>query len=96
MWKDLFLPNRIGSEDGLVLRDEEYDDACRVTLERCPDHYAVTFGIYGAMAQTAFCGEEDHDDVYEAIKKELEDFFNRKTTPEEDLAFYEHLVDTYY
>lgn len=63
-----------GSESGEIILDEEYDDSCRITLEKCEGHYAITCGIYGAMVHTAFCGEKDFAKMYEAMKNNLATF----------------------
>jgi hypothetical protein len=50
-----------GSEDGVVLRDEEHDLGARITLERDCSHgvpFAVTCGIYGWFFHTRFLGSE--------------------------------------
>ena len=72
MWKALDIAQK-GSEGGIVLNDEEYKGICRITLEKCERYYAITCGIYGAMCHTAFCGDEDHMEKYDAMKKELQE-----------------------
>lgn len=49
-----------GSENGIIIRDEEHDDGARITLERDGDvaPYAITCGIYGWMFHTRFFGTE--------------------------------------
>lgn len=34
-WIDLGTVGTEGSENGIILIDEEYDEACRITLEKC-------------------------------------------------------------
>ncbi len=45
-----------GSEQGVILRDDEHDDGARITLERdgriAP--FAITCGVYGWMLHTRF------------------------------------------
>ena len=37
MWNKLvFKPGETGSENGTILKDEEYKESCRITLEKCP------------------------------------------------------------
>ena len=50
---------RKGSENGTILKDEEYNDLCRITLEKCSRYYAVTCGIYGELVHTAFADDGD-------------------------------------
>jgi hypothetical protein len=49
-----------GSEDGVIIRDEEHGDGARITLERDSTHapYAITCGIYGWMFHTRYFGSE--------------------------------------
>ena len=61
MWMEVPFPYEKGSEGGIILRNEEYKGGCLITLEKCPEYYAITCGVYGAMVHTAFCDEEDHD-----------------------------------
>ena len=96
MWIEVSFPYEKGSEGGTILRNEEYKGACLITLEKCPDYYAITCGVYGAMAHTAFCDEEDHDEKYEAMKAELAAFIDRETTLSEELDFYHYFTDKYY
>ena len=96
MWKTLdFHPGETGSENGIILKDEEYKEACRITLEKCPRYYGITCGVYGAMFHTAFCGEDNYLAVYESMKKELADFIDRETTLDEELDFYSYFTSKY-
>ena len=58
-------------------------------------YYAITCGVYGAMVHTAFCGENDHIAVYEAMKQELADFIDRNTTEDEEYDFYDYFTSKY-
>jgi hypothetical protein len=62
-----------GSEDGIILRDEEHDAGARITLERGCAHgvpYAVTCGIYGWFFHTRLLGSEEEAD-YPAMREGL-------------------------
>lgn len=96
MWKALDTIGTMGSESGVILKDEEYKDSCQITLEKCERYYAITCGVYGAMVHTAFYDEEDFADKYEAMKKELQDLIDKETTKEEELAFYEEFTSKYW
>jgi hypothetical protein len=72
---------QIGSEAGAILRDEDYAELARITLEK-PEptkpfgqsiiRYAITCGIYDWMVHTRFFGsEEDAMQAYEQMKPEL-------------------------
>lgn len=95
MWKDLETTGTAGSENGVIIKDEEYKDSCRVTLEKCEKYHAITCGVYGAMVHTAFCDEKESEVMYEAMKMELQDFIDRDTTEEEELSFYEEFTSKY-
>lgn len=50
-----------GSEDGIILPDEEHDAGARITLERGGSHgvpFAVTCGIFGWFFHTRLLGSE--------------------------------------
>ncbi len=63
-----------GSEDGVIMRDDEHEDGARITLERggptAP--FAITCGIYGWMFHTRFLGTEFKGQVeFESMRSEL-------------------------
>ncbi len=62
-----------GSEQGIILRDEQYRDAARITLER--DGYtpfAITCGMFGWMVHTCFFSTmEEGESAFESIKTDL-------------------------
>lgn len=62
-----------GSENGRILRDEEYSGCARITLERGGyTPLAVTCGIYGWMVHTRFFATEEKAHVaFEAMKSGL-------------------------
>ncbi|MBR4713983.1 MAG: hypothetical protein IKP27_09940 [Paludibacteraceae bacterium] len=96
MWKDQGTTGTKGSENGVVLRDEEYKERCRITLERCDKYDAITCGIYGAMFHTLFCHEKESEGKYEAMKKDLQDFIDSLPASEHDQnLFHERFVDKY-
>ena len=95
MWKDLLPLGERGSENGIVLLDEEYKESCRITLEKCPRWYAITCGVYGAMFHTVFCNEDDYNEIYKAMKEELAAFIDRETTEKEESDFYWYFTNKY-
>ena len=95
MWKNLYVKGAIGSENGIVLEDEEYADSCRITLEKCPRYYAITCGVYGAMAHTVFCDFDNCKNIYNAMKSELQAFIDRDTTEDEEIRFYEEFTSRF-
>ncbi len=84
----------IGSENGIIIQDEEYKSCCRITLEKCEKYYAITCGVYGAMVHTAFCGD-NFSTVYENMKKDLSSFIDKETTNDEEMDFYETFTSQY-
>lgn len=65
---------QIGSEDGVIIRDEEYGHKARITLEKdggtAP--LSITCGVYGVMFHTRFFGTEaEGATAYEAMKSGL-------------------------
>ena len=65
---------RRGSEDGVILRDEQHIDGARITLERdgkiAP--FSITSGIYGWMVHTSFFGTRSAaETAFEDMKDEL-------------------------
>lgn len=96
MWDRLpFRPGETGSENGIILKDEEYKESCRITLEKCPKYYGITCGVYGSMLHTVFCNESDYEVTYDAMKMELADFIDREVTEEEASDFYAYFTDKY-
>lgn len=88
MWKNLYVSGSIGSEGGIVVADEEYKDACRITLEKCEKYCSVTCGVYGAMVHTAFADFDCGWKKYNEMKQELQRFIDADTTSDEELKFY--------
>lgn len=84
-----------GSEGGVVLRDEEHETGARITLEECGHPpFAITCGIYGVVAHTAFAATEiEAVDAYEAMKAEIEALLDllpdTDAEPEAKERFYE-------
>lgn len=84
-----------GSENGVILKDEEYANSCRITLERCTGNCAITCGIYGSMVHTAFCDETSSLCIYEKMKADLKSFIDSDLSEEDELFFYEHFTSKY-
>lgn len=95
MWEQSNTVGSHGSENGEILADEEYKNACRITLEKCKEYYAITGGIYGGMVHTAFCGAEDFQQMYNAMKKDLQEFIDTDASSSERREFYERFTSKY-
>lgn len=90
MWKPFIVTDKIGSEGGTILDDEEYNGECRITRERCKKYDAITCGVYGDMVHTTFASAEESKIEYEQMKKELAEFIdNRSDNWHECSAFYD-------
>lgn len=64
----------IGSESGVILRDDEHSNGARITLERdgSAAPFAITCGIYGWMFHTRFFGDErEAQTEFDLMKAEL-------------------------
>lgn len=95
MWDNLHIANKIGSEGGIIIKDEEYKNSCRITLEKCPRYYAITCGVYGAMAHTAFCNSDDYKRIYDEMKNDLQEFIDRDSTSVQEMDFYDYFTRKY-
>ena len=95
MWENLYVAGTVGSENGEILSDEEYKNTCRITLEKCKEYYAITCGIYGGMVHTAFSDVKHCQEMYEAMKKDLQEFVDKDMTIDEEFAFYDKFTAKY-
>ena len=97
MWKQLNTLGTIGCENGKILADEEYEESCRITLEKCERYYAVTCGVYGSMLHTAFTDEADCWEIYNAMKSDLQKFIDNMECmlDNEIMDFYDKFTGMY-
>lgn len=95
MWDNIYQPDQIGSEGGLIVLDEEYKDYCRITLEKCERYYAITCGVYGGMMHTAFCNSAQYQETYNNMKKDLQEFIDKDTSGDEEIEFYDWFTSKY-
>jgi hypothetical protein len=68
---------QVGSENGIIIADEEYNNSCRITLEKDGKiaAFCITCGVYGLMCHTVFSGNEiDARSKYKNMKQELHAF----------------------
>lgn len=89
-----------GSEDGTIIKDDELELGARITLEKEAQRgripYAITCGIYGLMVHTAFAdNEQEASDMYDEMKKFIEEFLNKGTSPEEDSDWLEWFTNKF-
>ena len=45
MRNSVLISGQTGSENGIIIADEEYKSVCRITLEKCERYYAITCGV---------------------------------------------------
>ena len=99
MWERCRYFEKVGSEGGIVLLDEEYEQLCRITLEYCHHYYAITCGVYGDMVCTAFCNKINYIEIYKSMKNELQNFIDnvyQRDTLDGRAEFYKYFTDKYY
>ncbi len=60
-----------GSEQGIIVHDEEHPFGARITLERAAHvaPFAITCGIYGWMMHTRFFSSEDEAEAQYGLMK---------------------------
>lgn len=63
----------VGTEKGIIMRDEEHGDGARITLERGGyTPFAITCGLYGWMMHTCFFStEQSAQQAFEDMKRGL-------------------------
>lgn len=82
---------KYGGEGGTIVKDEELDHSARITLEElAKGKYAVTCGVYGTMAHTAWFDEENALSAYERMRSDIENIL----LTENDDEFYK-LIDEF-
>lgn len=60
--------------------DEPRDQAC---------------GVYGSMMHTTFCDKSHSQEVFDNMKRDLQEFIDKDTTAEEEDIFYEEFTSKY-
>lgn len=69
--------NKVGTEGGVILRDDEHELGARITLKRGKDYLSVSGHIYGWMDHTRFIiGSSEAEREYKAMKNALGDVMN--------------------
>ena len=61
----------------------------RNDITRCERYDAITCGVYGCMMHTAFCNKSHSQEVFDNMKKDLQEFIDKDTTADEESIFYE-------
>lgn len=82
-----------GSDDGVIIADEEYSDSARITLERdCQAYgqstipFSITCGIYGLMMHTRFFSDEPRArQQFDEMKTAIATLVDQQPDSEDDL-----------
>lgn len=72
-----------------------YLNQVRLTLERCERYDAITCGVYGSMMHTIFYDKSHSQEVFDNMKRDLQEFIDKDTTAEEEDIFYEEFTSKY-
>lgn len=66
----------VGSEEGVIVQDDEHAVGARITLERRDGkaaRFAITCGVYGWFFHTRYCSsKEEARQDFERMKRELD------------------------
>jgi hypothetical protein len=87
-----------GSEEGVILRDEEHDRGSRITLERDADvaPFAITCGIYGSMFHTTFASDAaEANSKYDEMKVWLDGMLADDVREDDYLKRLKEFVDKF-
>jgi hypothetical protein len=80
---------KVGSERGIIVRDEEHILGARITIE-CDGitaPFSITCGIYGWMVHTRFfAAENEANDAVTHMKAALEAILNKMIPCDDDLV----------
>jgi hypothetical protein len=95
MWESIYVCCSTGGEGGIILQDEEYKELCNMTLEECAGYHAITCNIYGSMTHTVYCVSGDPESLYEAMKKDVQEFIDSNPSEDEESNFYEKFMKKY-
>ncbi|WP_143462332.1 hypothetical protein [Levilactobacillus enshiensis] len=64
---------QLGTENGVILKDEEWPHTGRITLEEDREKASITCGLYGTFFHTAYTSVENGSQLYARMKAALED-----------------------
>ena len=81
--------NAVGSENGIIIKDEESVLGARITIEKngAIAPFSITCGIYGLFVHTAFLGNIiDTNKKYEEMKNEIQAFLLDETLNKTDIS----------
>lgn len=89
----------IGSERGVILRDDEHLGGARITLERdgATAPFSITCGVYGWMVHTRFFGNEvEAQDAFSAMTVGLTELMASQAMADgEDLSEMTDVIGTF-
>ncbi|GEO69232.1 hypothetical protein [Levilactobacillus acidifarinae] len=64
---------QLGTENGIILKDEVWPGVGRITLEQKRSESTITCGLYGSFVHTAFTDEAHEYSLYNTMKAALEE-----------------------
>ena len=67
----------------------------RNDITRCERYDAITCEVYGCMMHTAFCNKSHSQEVFDNMKKDLQESIDKDTTADEESIFYEEFTSKY-
>ena len=89
------MPFKIVRNDITKVKADIIVNTANPTLERCERYDAITCGVYGCMMHTAFCNKSHSQEVFDNMKKDLQEFIDKDTTADEEIIFYEEFTSKY-
>ncbi len=84
----------IGSEEGVIVRDETHSEGARLTLESdgAVAPFSITSGVYGQFFHTTFISERDEaESKFECMKEEIHTYLSG----DEGIEWVEKFVERY-
>ena len=78
-----------------ILRQRERSVDLLENVENLVNSIAITCGVYGSMMHTTFCDKSHSQEVFDNMKRDLQEFIDKDTTAEEEDIFYEEFTSKY-
>ena len=85
----------IGTENGIIVLDDEYPGCARITVEECERYHAITVGLYSSMLHTAFSNKEEYEKMVSNMKKDIEEQYSVERSLSEESEFCDYFYHKY-
>lgn len=85
----------IGSENGIIVRDEEHQKGARLSIEEGGNiaPFSIVSGVYGSFVHTTFLSSlEVAESKFEVMKKEVDIFLSGNFTDKEKYEWIDQFV----